>query len=240
VTERTTTAYLSDGRHIDVPLRDADEWARQAAERDTTLGLADWYTDQGDEHQDEIQGKGVDDPRCEHLHQGPHNLKRILVVNTSQAGTYDPAHSHAAASVCGARACILDAMAWVERATGERAVWIEGDDEGQLKHTVPPREDVTVEAGLEYPLDQATAESLIDEEGFATFTIALDKDSFLYAVANSDDFTDRSVEDFVHEQVLAFGFTIDSRAEAVAIDGEIITIEYTTNVAEALKMEQQD
>lgn len=227
--ERTVTAYLSDGRHIDVPHTAAKDWALEAAELDTTIGLADWYTDQGDERQDEIQGTIDDSPRCDHQHRGD-GIETVRVVNASQAGDYDRTLPHASAWVCTNRACILDALAWVERATGEPAIWL---DQAGVKHTTL----APATSALEFPLGQAAAESLMDENGFATFTIALDKWAFLNAAANTHE--ERIIEDFVHEQVLSFGYTYDSRAEPVAIDGDLITLKYTTNIAEALKMEKE-
>jgi hypothetical protein len=229
---RTVKAYLSDGSHIKVPRRDAVKWGREAAELDTTMGLGDWYTDEGNERQNEIQGKPKDDPRCDHLHQEdtPADIKRARVTNASQADGYDASRNHASAWVCSAPACILDGLAWVQRATGETAVWI---DEAGVKHTALPQ----AVSDLEFPLDQAAATLLMDENGFATFTIALDKWAFLNAAASAHK--ERIIEDFVHEQVLSFGYTYDSRAEPVAIDGESIIVAYTTNVAEALKMEQE-
>jgi hypothetical protein len=244
MSETTITAYLPDGRHIDVPKSDAQDWSSEAADLDTTLGLADWYTEQGDERHDEIHGVAADDPRCEHLHSGPDgttpvNLKRIIVVNKSQAGKYDPALPHAAASVCDARSCILDAMAWVERAAGERAVWI---DDARIVHELPLMlEIITVhpaKTAPKYPLDQPAAQLLMDEDGYATLTIDLDKGAFLKAVASRE--LGRDIEDFVHDQVLSFGVSYNSTVEAVAITGQIITVEYTTSIAAAIESELDD
>jgi len=133
----TTTAYLSDGRHVEVPRPAANEWAIAAADLETTLSLGDWYTNQGERHLDAILGEPAPDesedwPRCEHYLQGG---PRVRVTNVSQSAAFDPTRPHASAIVCDARACVLDGLAWVERSTGESGVWI-GDD--YVTHTEAP------------------------------------------------------------------------------------------------------
>jgi len=63
-----------------------------------------------------------DEPRCKHE---PNNLRV-----TNQVGEYDSTRSHASTVVCDERPCILDAQAWVERCTGERAYVL--DRAGQI------------------------------------------------------------------------------------------------------------
>lgn len=113
----TTTAYLHDGRYVEVPEESVDAWRGEVRSHDTKLGLADWYTDQGDENQDEIKGHADDDTRCDH------EERTHRVTNESQTGEYQKDKPFAAARVCHRRACILDGMAWVERSTGETAAW---------------------------------------------------------------------------------------------------------------------
>ncbi|MGY4541150.1 hypothetical protein ACVWY0_001059 [Arthrobacter sp. UYNi723] len=113
-----TTAYLDDGRHVDVPASAVMDWQYEVRDLNTTLGLADWYTEQGDQHQDEIQGSADDDTRCDH------DEYSHRVVNESQTGDGIAKDKPLTMTrVCHRRPCILDAMAWVERNTGERAAW---------------------------------------------------------------------------------------------------------------------
>jgi hypothetical protein len=222
----STTAYFEDGRHVDVPHNSVIDWKYAVANDDDTNGLADWYTDGGDENLDEIQGTANDDPRCQN--EG----SIVRVVNATQAAVYTPGLPHASAWTCGKRACVLDAMAWVERATGDTAVWLSADEQ---VHTVPPRTDFGATAP-EYPLNAEAAAALMDEDGFAIFTIELDKNTFFEALGNSHIDTEDDTCEFLHDKVLSFGATYDSNFEAVAIDGEIVTVEYTTNVQVALGM----
>lgn len=111
-----TTAYLWDGRHVDVPSAYVIDWQWAVANGDTNLGLADWYTDHGDERQDEIQGEVTDESRCTHG-------SSVYVMNESQnPRALNSSKPLASTSVCNRRACVLDAMAWVERQVGEAAV----------------------------------------------------------------------------------------------------------------------
>jgi hypothetical protein len=113
-----TTAYLADGRSVDVPASSVIDWQYQVQNLDTTIGLADWYTEHGEENTDEIQGEADDDTRCDH---DEHSHR---VVNESQIGDgLKKDKPCCMARVCHRRACILDALAWVERNTGERAAW---------------------------------------------------------------------------------------------------------------------
>lgn len=114
-----TTAYFSDGRHVDVPATDVLDWQFEVQNLDTTHGLADWFTDQGEERQEEIEGTAVDETRCDHKKHSH------IVTNESQINSNTPVADapHMSVRVCHRRACILDAMAWVERGTGESAGW---------------------------------------------------------------------------------------------------------------------
>lgn len=113
-----TTAYLDDGRHVDVPASAVSDWQYEVQNLDTTIGLAAWYTEHGEENTDEIQGAADDDTRCDH---DEHSHR---VVNESQTGDGIRKDKPLAMTrVCHRRACILDALAWVERNTGERAAW---------------------------------------------------------------------------------------------------------------------
>jgi len=232
----TTTAYLADGRHVDVPAQDAKAWAFEASELGTTIGLADWYTEQGDEHQDEIMGTIGDGPRCRHLQAtgAPATLKRYQVVNEPQSVEYKPNETIASAIVCNARSCILDGLAWVERTTGERAVWI---DAKNVTHSLPTLGGFSSDPISEYPLDASAAEMLMGEDGFGTFTLQIDKNTFFDSIRNSRPDTEDETMILIHNEVLSFGAPIyDSSFDAVAIDGETITIEYTTNIDTTLEI----
>ncbi|MET3172928.1 UNVERIFIED_ORG: hypothetical protein ABIB52_000756 [Arthrobacter sp. UYCu721] len=112
-----TTAHLDDGRYVDVPANAVSDWQYEVQNLDTTFGLAAWYTEHGDENTDEIQGTVDDDTRCDH------DELTHRVTNESQIGEYRKDKPCCMARVCHRRACILDALAWVERNTGERAAW---------------------------------------------------------------------------------------------------------------------
>jgi hypothetical protein len=234
----STTAYLPDGRHVDVPAQAARDWAQEAAQLDTTIGLADWYTGQGDDNQDEIHGTADDEPRCQHLYEDEPktNLARVRVVNPSQAGGFDPDRSMASTWVCGARTCILDAMTWVERATGERAVWL--DAVTADLHTLAPMSDLNGSSAPVFPINPDDAAAMMDEKGYVSVIISIDRGTFLEHVMGTCQ--DRIVEDFVHEQVFSFGSTCNSRAEAIGVDGENFIIEYRTCIADALTMHEED
>lgn len=112
----TTTAHLHDGRYVEVPKDLVRDWQYQAHNLDTTLGLADWYVND-EENEAEILGEADDDTRC------AHDERSHRVTNESQTGEYVPDKPMRSVRVCNRRACLLDAMAWVERGTGEPAAW---------------------------------------------------------------------------------------------------------------------
>ncbi|MCI4659691.1 hypothetical protein [Cryobacterium zhongshanensis] len=234
----STTAYLPDGRHVDVPEQAARDWARDAGQLDTTIGLADWYTDQGDDNQDEIHGTADDEPRCQHLYEDEPktNLTRIRVVNASQSDAYDPDCAMASTWVCGARTCILDAMAWVERATGERAVWL--DAVTADLHTLAPMSDLNGSSAPVFPISPEAAAAMMDEKGCVSVIISIDRGTFLEHVTGTRQ--DRIVEDFVHEKAFAFGATSAGTAVPIGVDGETFIIEYRTCIADALAMHEED
>lgn len=118
----TTTAYLADGRQVDVPEDAVLDWRQEARNGYTNRGLADWYTEDGEENLDAIHGTAVDDTRCDH------DETSHRIINESQIGAYDKDKPSAMTRVCHRRACILDAMAWVERNSGESAAWAGPDN----------------------------------------------------------------------------------------------------------------
>jgi hypothetical protein len=140
----STTAYLDDGRHVDVPAHAVLDWQYEVRNGDTTRGLADWYTEDGEENQDEIQGTADDDTRCDH-DEFSHR-----VTNESQTGAgVNKDAPLMMVRVCHRRACILDAMAWVERGTGEPAAWAAPDQDYRFdvpKVIVAPLPKVVVPA----------------------------------------------------------------------------------------------
>lgn len=56
-----------------------------------------------------------DNPRCER------NSLDVIVTNQPEA--FDKTRSHRSTWVCSKPECVLDAMAWVTRGTGEKAWW---------------------------------------------------------------------------------------------------------------------
>lgn len=232
----TITAYLSDGRYVEVPKTYAEDWALEASELYVKSGLGDWWVARHDDAGPEddlpaveILGSIDDSPRCTHTDAAV----AVIVTNASQASSYDSTKPHASTRVCGRRACILDALAWAERITSETGVWL---DESGRAHLDAPRADLEPEREL--PLGPEAARAAMGSEGFATFDVTIDKHDFLRAVAEATEA--ESVEDFVHDRALAFGVTYNSAADPIAIDGDMVTVRYTTSVAEALDLAGQD
>lgn len=130
----TVTAHLADGRTIAVPTSDETDWKYEVRNGDTRLGLAEWFIAQGedcDEDREElIEGEIEDTARCEHSH----TVHRV--TNITQTGEYLSHRPHASVWVCKRRHCTLDAMAWVERTTGEASVWTA--DKGVTWSQEPP------------------------------------------------------------------------------------------------------
>lgn len=125
-----TTAYFADGRSITVAVDDVIDWRYEIQNDTTRLGLADWYIQQDEAHQEEIEGEVEDNARCEHsktVHR---------VTNITQTGELLTNRPHASVWVCKRRHCTLDAMAWVERTTGEASVWTA--DKGVTWSQEPP------------------------------------------------------------------------------------------------------
>lgn len=190
--------------------------------------------DCGHEWTDEKQKSDDDDdfPRCEH------KPTAIEVRNLSQIPSLSSTLPMAMSLVCSQRCCILDAMAWAERTTGERAMWrLKSENSDQTWHAVPPWWGVDAELP-EYPLNRDAARPLMDDEGYAEFVIEVPLALLFEAAAsNSDDWI---VEDALHERALSFGSTYDSRWRILSAEGETAVIEYSTNVAEALAQYQED
>lgn len=59
----------------------------------------------------------ADDPRCAHK-----DRFKVMVTNQIQKD-YDKDRGLRSVWVCDDPACVLDAMAWVQRGTGEQAWW---------------------------------------------------------------------------------------------------------------------
>ena len=62
-----------------------------------------------------------DEAKCNHP-------DRMQVIVTNQPDAYDKTRSHASTWVCADPACVVDAMGWVMRFTGEKAWWRIGVD----------------------------------------------------------------------------------------------------------------
>lgn len=63
-----------------------------------------------------------DDTSCNH----GHGYAGLDVIVTNQPDEYDSSRPHRSVWVCKSRECVLDAMAWVLRGTGEKPWWREG------------------------------------------------------------------------------------------------------------------
>lgn len=225
------TAYLWDGRSVDVPRTAYEDWKYEAGQGDTHLGLGDWYTKSGDEHRDEIEGKPDDDPRCDHGNEGD----SVVVTNWSQADAFDSSRSHASARVCGQRACVLDAMAWVERSTGEHAVWIRDADPEKTQHATAPLH-ARQTPGL--PLGRETAAALVLDEGYASLLLEVPIDEMMQAASSRNE--DYLLWDFLHERAFDFGATCDSSYVILAVQDDTFLVQYSTNVAEIIKQSEED
>lgn len=120
-----TTAHLFDGRWVDVPHASVQDWQYEVSNGDTTLSLADWYTEHGEQNTEEIHGSIEFAPRCSDFPGEGHDQHVRRVTNASQTGPMQFGSPHASAWVCGRKSCLLDALAWVELTTGEKAQWTE-------------------------------------------------------------------------------------------------------------------
>lgn len=224
-----TTGYLADGRTVPVPADAVKDWKYEVENGDTVLGLGDWYTDCGDENMEAVEGSPDDSTRCDH--EG----RSVRVTNASQKGDYDRSLPHASTWVCTERACVLDAMAWVERATGEHAVWIDDADAEKVAHATAPLHLRQTE-GL--PLNREAAERLMLREGYASLIIEVPIDEMMWVVALSNK--NYLVWDFLHELAFNFGQTYDSSYEILAVQGNKFLIQYSTNVNEIIAQSEED
>lgn len=226
-----TTAYLADGRSVEVPEDAVKDWQYLVQNSDTTLGLADWYTEQGDEHQDEIEGEPHDHPRCDH------DDRTVRVTNMSQRESYDRARPHASAWVCARRACVLDAMAWVEHSTNEQAVWQEHGKDAW--HAAPPLAEEDAALLVAEPLSANDPRISPDESGQQSFVVFVDTNALADAYASRDPYWDH--HDIVHAKALAFGSPYGSTVEVLSTDPMSGTsaVRYTTGVAEALEQHNE-
>lgn len=223
-----TTGYLADGRTVPVPADAVKDWKYEVENGDTVLSLGDWYTDCGDENMDAVEGSPDDSIRCDH------EDRSVRVTNNSQKDDYDRSLPHASAWVCPERACVLDAMAWVERATSEHAVWQRRGEE--VWRSVPPHWETMSVQVFTLPLDEAAARSVdTDESGYVAFVLEINTNDLADAYASDDDNWDH--HDVAHAAALSFGSPYGSTVEVVASDGEsgTSTIRYTTSLEEALE-----
>lgn len=69
-------------------------------------------------------------PRCDHR-----DVPSVRLTNASQVAGYNRDLPHVAATTCTERACIMDALAWIERSVGEHGVWIDANGKA---HITPP------------------------------------------------------------------------------------------------------
>ncbi|ROR76048.1 hypothetical protein SAMN06295974_3805 [Plantibacter flavus] len=223
-------APLSDGRRVQVPGDYVDEWKTDVRELNTLLGLGDWFTDGGEKRQALIEGASKDWARCDH----PRNpATQVRVTNLRQAGTFVPNEPHASVWICDKRSCLLDAMAWAERQTNDTAVWIDADG---AAHEELPAVTASNEPAVTLPLTPAAASKLMDEDGFVDLAISIDKVEYFDALGERGE---RTIEDFLHDQSFTFGLPHDCSSEPVAIKGEVITVNYTTNIREVLPEESE-
>lgn len=218
----TVTATLADGRTVAVPRLTAEDWAIEASDLTTTDSLGDWFVADG-ENDELITGTRDDNSWCDHYRPG-YDGKTVRVTNVSQARGFVQDAPMLSVRVCASRGCILDAMGWVERGTGEASVWI--NDEEKSIHTVPPLAgDVLI---VSNPLSEDEVRPLLDKQGFVTVRLELDLDTFMAALAGGDEY------DLAHERTVDFGVTNDSSLTPVSIDKNTITVEYATNIAAIL------
>lgn len=220
-----TTGYLADGRTVPVPADAVKDWKYEVENGDTVLSLGDWYTDCGDENMDAVEGSPDDSTRCDH------EDRRVRVTNASQKDDYDRSLPHASAWVCPERTCVLDAMAWVERATGEHAVWQRRGEE--VWRSVPPHWEALSKESLALPLEPDHGFEL-SEDGYASFIVELSTNALADAYASTDETWDH--HDLAHQAVLSFGSPYGSTVEMLSADPLTGTslVKYTTSVAEAL------
>lgn len=215
-----TKAHLSDGRHIKVPSDYVDDWGQEARDGNTTLGLADWYTGQGENHKGKIRGSVKDEYKCDH------DTASHRISNESQIHEYVKDKPLRMLRTCHRRACIIDGMAWVEHGTGERAAW--APPYGEYRFCAPDSDQSTNYYQL--PLDPTAARKALDDgEEFLTVQLLLDMESMLARATQED-----SMEDLAHSQAFTFGLTNDSTITIVGVSMGQFLVEYTTNIAQAL------
>jgi len=84
------------------------------------------------------------------------------------------------------------------------------------------------------PMTVDDASELMDDNGYLTVVLAIDKDSYLEHHAYSSTEGADTHEDLVHSAVFDFGLPHDSTTEILAVQGDDFIVSYTTYVAEHL------
>lgn len=236
-TKDTTTAWMHDGRKVEVPEIDVTAWQYEVADRSTHAGLADWYTQGGDEHLEAISGEPEDGARCAIDH-----VRTVRVVNAAQAEQFSFDAPHASVRVCAERACVLDAMAYIQRCVpDDRPVWT-ADPEGSGQRPVfhdrapLPEERLLIRAGVQTPLSVEALRERTDEHGVVDVMLVYED----FDLAGVTDWS--SFEDLVHEQAIGAGHPEEPSLSVVQTDrgGRDLIIRYRTKLATAPVAEEGD
>ncbi len=125
----------------------------------------------------------------------------------------------------GAIGATLNGISPVKEVTLESAVSLNPDHKSW---------ESVVHSGTPLTPDQARGLLRDDEsDGSITFTIAVPFQNFLQAVSSPDP-DNWDEHDYLHSRVLAFGLPYASSWRALSLDKGNLTVQYTTNVGEAL------
>ena len=112
-----------------------------------------------------------------------------------------------------------------------------GDLEGPLNRvtTVWPRPEGQ---RFQARLNATDARAMIGENGFATLRVRIGKEEFLDGYAEFLSATgDQDHFDALHDLAYSFGMPYDASAEIVSVDGDDFLVDYTTDIATALREE---
>lgn len=143
--------------------------------------------------------------RCSEDDHYPDLDTALTVTNISQKDGLVKDKPHVLVTVCPKRACLLDAMAWVERTTGEQAVWSYRRDaptvwsskipaRGFAEPGAEPSPSASTSWFVEWSIDQEDARTPLEAAARVWFTIfgrasATDSDACVFEVTGNSGVT---------------------------------------------------
>ncbi len=214
----STTAFLTDGRRIEVPEGKVAEWSYEARNNTTHLGLADWYTSQGGGHQNMIEGTAQDGRMPIHIPND--QLGRIMLSFVCERPDEE-------ADECSG-------TAWVDPTFFEEAGEpLCGCGNDMVVDTA--RIDPVVQwetPGL--PLDLQSASEMADDNHRVTVRVSADIDEYLEAYAAGKTYGACNEYDMLHNLAFSdFGRTADE-ATVRGADANSLFIEYAVDLTALL------